>query len=140
MVRPRLAASALCFVLGTSIAGCRTDDRQHQRDGYDNTGSVIPGVTVTASGPALMGVQTAITNVRAVSLPGAAARHIQLSYELAGSPPWFGMPSSCRSALPATVPVQMQVASLQETVTVSGASPVVDVRTRISRTTSPPKC
>jgi hypothetical protein len=28
----------------------------------DNTGAVLPGVTVTATSPALMGVQTAVTN------------------------------------------------------------------------------
>ena len=44
----------------------------------DNTGAVLPGVAVTASGPAIMGVQTAMTNeqgqYRFPSLPPERSR------------------------------------------------------------------
>ncbi len=95
----------------------------------DNTGSVLPGVTVTATGPALMGAQTASTNAEGVyRFPTLPPGIYRLTYELGG----FG--TVARDAIQvqvgftATVAVQMQLASFQETVTVSGASPVIDVQ------------
>jgi hypothetical protein len=94
----------------------------------DNTGGMLPGVTVTAASPALMGVQTAVTNeTGSYRFPAVPPGTYSLTYELAG----FGTVKRegivVNLGFAATVNVQLQVASLQETVTVSGASPVVDV-------------
>jgi hypothetical protein len=95
----------------------------------DNTGAVLPGVTITASGPALMGSQTAITNAegqyRFPTLPPGTYR---LAFALAGFSTVVRESIVVQVGFTATVPVQLSVASLQETVTVSGASPVVDVQ------------
>jgi hypothetical protein len=94
----------------------------------DNTGAVLPGVTVTASSPVLMGVQTALTNesgtYRFPSLPPGTYR---VSYELAGFNAIVREEIVVNLGFTATINVQLQLASLQETVTVSGASPLVDV-------------
>src|SRR5215510_10880630 len=94
----------------------------------DEQGAVLPGVTVTLSGPAVMGTQTAVTNDRgAYRFPAVATGTYQLTFELTG----FAKLSRGAIIVPVrqtiTVDAQMKVASLQETVTVTGASPVVDV-------------
>jgi hypothetical protein len=99
----------------------------------DDTGGMLPGVTVTATSPALMGVQTAVTNESGqYRFPSVPPGTYTLTYELAG----FGNVRRegivVNLGFTATVNVQLQVASLQESVTVSGASPVVDVSSTTS--------
>jgi hypothetical protein len=99
----------------------------------DNTGAVLPGVTVTASSPVLMGVQTAITNEGGnYRFPALPPGTYTLQYELAG----FSQVRREGIVVPlgftATVNVQLQLATLQETVTVTGESPVVDVTSTTS--------
>ena len=95
----------------------------------DNTGAVLPGVTVSATGPALMGTQTAVTNSEGVyRFPTLPPGTYRLAYELSGFATVVRDAIVVQVGFTAGVPVQMQVAGLQETVTVSGASPVVDVQ------------
>jgi hypothetical protein len=94
----------------------------------DNTGGVLPGVTVEASSPALIeGTRTAVTDgsgqYRIVDLrPG--------TYKVTFTLPGFGTQVRDGLQLPAdfalTVSVALSVGALEETVTVTGASPVVD--------------
>jgi len=96
----------------------------------DNTGGVLPGVTVTASSPSMQGVRTDVTNASGdYRFPGIPPGTYRLVYELAG----FGTVNregvNVGLGFTATVNTELNVASLQETVTVSGESPVVDVST-----------
>jgi hypothetical protein len=94
----------------------------------DEQGAVLPGVTVTLSGPAVMGAQTAVTNDRGLyRFPAVASGTYQLTFELAGFAKLTreGIVVLVRQTI--TVDAQMKLASLQETVTVRGESPVVDV-------------
>src|SRR5919108_1737921 len=95
----------------------------------DSTGAVLPGVTITASGPALMGAQTAITNdqgqYRFPALPPGIYR---IQYELSGFTTVVRENIVVNIGFTATLNVQLQVATLAETVTVTGASPVVDTQ------------
>src|SRR5262245_31294306 len=94
----------------------------------DNTGGLLPGVTVTASSPALMGVQTTVTNeTGAYRFPAVPPGTYSLTYELAGFSTVRREGIVVNLGFAATVNVPLQVASLEETVTVTGASPVVDV-------------
>lgn len=94
----------------------------------DNTGAMLPGVTVSAASPSLMGVQTAISNetgnYRFPSLPPGS---YTLTYELAGFSNVRREGLVVNIGFAVTVNVQLQLATLEETVTVTGASPVVDV-------------
>ena len=95
----------------------------------DNTGALLPGVTVTATSPALIVNQTAVTNGQGVyRFPSLPPGEYALKYTLTG----FGTVSRegiiITIGFTATVPVQMSVATLTEVVTVTGASPVVDVK------------
>lgn len=93
----------------------------------DAQGGVLPGVTVTATSPAQIGQLTAVTNEAGIyRFPSVPPGVYALSYELAG----FGAVKrdGIRITLGfnAQVNVELSVASLQETVTVSGESPVID--------------
>ena len=99
----------------------------------DNTGAVLPGVTVTASSPALMGVQTAVTNDQGqYRFPALPIGTYTLNYELGGFSNVRREGIIVPIGFTATVNVQLQLASLQESVTVTGASPVVDVTSTTS--------
>ncbi|MGH9347773.1 MAG: carboxypeptidase regulatory-like domain-containing protein [Vicinamibacterales bacterium] len=93
----------------------------------DNTGAVLPGVTITASSPALIQPQVQITGsdgtYRLIALPPGV---YTLSFDLPGFTTLRR--EGVRVVINQTLPVdaQLQVATLQETVTVTGESPVVD--------------
>lgn len=114
-----LAASAAAQGVGGGIVGTVTDQSQ----------GVLPGVTVTVTGPALMGTRSDVSGAdgtyRIPNLPPGSG--YALVFELSG----FG--SLKRDGIrvdvgfTATINAMLSPASLEETVVVSGASPVVDV-------------
>jgi hypothetical protein len=94
----------------------------------DDQGGVLPGVTVTLSGPNVMGTPTAVTGASGVyRFPAVNTGTYTLKFELAGFAPLVreGIVVPVRQTI--TVDAALKLASLQETVTVSGASPTVDV-------------
>ncbi len=95
----------------------------------DDTGGVLPGVTVTVSGPALMGTQTTVTNDQGqYRFPALNVGTYRLTYELPGFATVIREGIQVSIGFTATVNIQMAVAAVEETVTVTGASPVVDVQ------------
>jgi hypothetical protein len=96
----------------------------------DTSGAVLPGVTVAATSPALIErTRTAVTDgsgqYRLVDLrPGTYA----MSFTLAGFSGVRRDGIELAGSFSATVNVDMRVGSLEETVTVSGESPIVDVQ------------
>ncbi len=96
----------------------------------DATGGILPGVTVEAASPALIEkVRTAVTdaqgNYKIVELrPG--------TYTVTFSLPGFGTYKregiELTSGLTASINAELKVGSLEETVTVSAGSPVVDIQ------------
>ena len=96
----------------------------------DNTGAVLPGVTVTATSPALIQPQVQVTgedgSFRFIALPPGV---YNINFELSGfqSVNREGIRVVINQTL--TVNQQLQVATLQETVTVTGDSPIVDTST-----------
>jgi hypothetical protein len=127
-----IAVGALVFVgaeahaqtLGSSIVGVIKDQ----------SGAVLPGVTVEISSPALIGgSQNIVTNeagqYRAVDLrPGTYT----ISCTLPGFQTVRVEDVVLRASFTATINVEMATAGVEETITVSGASPLVDVRTNVS--------
>src|SRR5262245_4571572 len=93
----------------------------------DSSGGVLPGVTVSASSPSMMGVQTSVTdaggNYRFPALPPGT---YGLMFELPGFNTLKRENIQISMGFTATVNVDLAVASLQETVTVTGNSPVID--------------
>ena len=101
----------------------------------DTSGAVMPGVTVEAASPVLIEkVKSAITDengqYRIVDLrPG--------TYTLTFTLPGFNTIArdgiELQSNFTATINVELSVGTLQESVTVSGASPVVDVQSNVKQ-------
>ncbi len=97
----------------------------------DASGAVLPGVTVEASSPVLIEkVRTVVTDAsgqyRIVELnPG--------TYSLTFSLPGFSLVKrdgiELAGSATLTIPIEMRVGAVEETITVTGETPVVDVQT-----------
>jgi hypothetical protein len=102
----------------------------------DESGGVLPGVTVTATSPALqvpevVGVTNEIGEYRLTPLPiGTYA----VVYSLSGFQSIRRENLRLTAEFVATVDIALKVGALEETVTVSGAAPVVDVSSTGART------
>ena len=93
----------------------------------DAQGAVLPGVTVTATSPSALGAQTAVTsetgNYRFPALPPGTWT---VTYELAGFNTVRREGISLSLGFTANINIELALATLQETVTVTGESPVID--------------
>ncbi len=128
----RVTALGLSVLLAASTAFAQVSATTGSINGTvkDNTGGVLPGVTVTASSPSMQGTRTDVTNASGeYRFPAVPPGTYRLVVELAG----FGSVNregvNVGLGFTATVNIELGVATLQETVTVSGESPVVDVST-----------
>src|SRR6188474_1092432 len=96
----------------------------------DTSGGVLPGVTVNATSPSMMGVQSSVTNSEGMyRFPAIPPGTYALSYELPGFNTLKREGIEIRLGFTAQINVELAVASLQETVTVTGESPVIDTST-----------
>ena len=93
----------------------------------DASGGVLPGVTVTATSPSMIGTQTQVTNengsYRFQAVPPGV---YTVSFDLPGFTGVKREGIEISLGFTANVNVEMTVATLQETVTVTGESPVID--------------
>jgi outer membrane receptor protein involved in Fe transport len=102
----------------------------------DQQGGVLPGVTASLSGPSMMGVQTQVTDAmglyRFVSIPPG---EYKLVFELSGFATLNREGVRLTAGFTATINTQMGVATITESVHVSGESPVVDTQSTVINTT-----
>ena len=95
----------------------------------DSTKAVLPGVSVTLSGPSVMGTPSTVTDANgAFRFPSLAPGDYQLAFELSGFGAVTRTGISVSLGFTATVNIEMTPGAIAETVTVSGASPVVDLQ------------
>ena len=96
----------------------------------DTSGALLPGVTVEAASPVLIEkVRTVVTDgtdqYRIVDLrPGTYS----VTFTLAGFAPVRRQGIDLAGSFTATVNVELKVGAIEETITVSGATPLVDVQ------------
>ncbi len=95
----------------------------------DPSGGVLPGVTVTTTSPALQVPQvTAVTNeVGEYRLAPLPIGTYEVVFEISGFQPIRRQGIQLTVAFTAKVDVQLGLSTVTESVTVSGAAPVVDV-------------
>ena len=124
--------AALIMVLGVGLvpAAAQTGQMFGELVGKvtDDQGGVLPGVTVTLSGPAVMGTMSATTNEHGqYRFPAVNSGTFKLVFRLSGFSELVrdGIVVPVRSTI--TVDTVLKVASLQEAITVTGESPTVDV-------------
>ncbi len=131
-MRHRFASAVIVFSIGVFAAGpvlAQGTTGSINGTATDNTGAIVPGVTVTASGPAIMGTQVALTNEQGqYRFPSLPPGTYKLTFELSGFATLNREAILVSVGFTATVNVQLVVAALQESVTVTGASPVVDTQ------------
>jgi hypothetical protein len=121
-----LAWPAVSFAQTGTIAGTATDD----------TGAVLPGVTVEVTSPALIEkVRTAVTDgtgqYKIVQLPPGT---YAVTFSLGGFNTVRRDNVQLTSDFTATINGVMKVGAVEETITVSGQSPVVDTQSVTQRT------
>jgi hypothetical protein len=102
----------------------------------DEQGAVMPGVTVSIQSPALIGgTRTAVTNSRgSYQFSQLAPGMYTVTFELAGFQTLRMEEVDVRVAVNSTANARLAVAGVEETVTVTGESPVVDVRSSVAAT------
>ena len=119
-------AAIACVVLVPSLASAQAIGGTVT----DATGAVLPGVTVEARSPAL------IEQVRTVTTDGAG-RYLIVALEPGTYTVTFGLSGfstvvregvQLRTGFTATIDTQLSVGDLQETITITGATPVVDIQ------------
>ena len=95
----------------------------------DESGSPLPGVTVTISGPALMGTRSSVTDARGVyRFPALPPGTYTLKAELQGFRDVVNTNVRLTTTTTLTVDLTMQQTTLEEEVTVVAKSPTVDVK------------
>ena len=121
------AVVLLSLGLATSAAAQRTTGQIIGKV-VDESGSVLPGVTVTLRGAGVAGAPTVVTSDTGIyRFPVLPPGTYNLEYAIAG----FGTVK--RDGIPVAVgdvielDITLKVGALEESVTVSGASPVVDL-------------
>jgi hypothetical protein len=125
-----LAATSCALLLATVPAASQDFRGRINGTVTDNTGARLPGVTVTATSPALIQPQVQVTGAdgsfRFLALPPGV---YNVGFELIGfqNVTREGIRVVINQTL--TVDQQLQIATLQETVTVTGESPIVDTST-----------
>ena len=120
-----LAAPAAVLAQTGSIAGQVTDA----------TGGVLPGVTVEATSPALIeGVRTTVTDGAGLyEIEALRPGTYSVTFTLPGFNTFIREGIELTTGFTANVDGQMTVGSIEETVTVSGASPIIDVQNVVSQ-------
>ncbi len=132
------AAIAMALVCTTSAwaqGGGASSTGTIQGRVADGQGAILPGVTVTATSPSALGAQTTTTsdtgNYRFPALPPGS---YTVTYELSGFNTLKREGIELTLGFTANVNVELSLATLQETVTVTGESPVIDTTaTRIQQ-------
>jgi len=129
----RSRTTLLVLVLGAVLSGSAwAQSTQGRLTGLvsDTQGAILPGVTVTATSPSLIGVQSTVTQADGKFLfPALPTGTYKLVFELSGFQKLTREGVQVVLGQTLSVDAQLPLASLSETVTVTGESPVIDVST-----------
>jgi hypothetical protein len=123
------AVSWIWLAMGVALFGQSIGSSTLNGIVTDGTGGALPGVTVTLSSPALQ-----VGHVETTTAPDGNYRFVDLApgtytarFELSGFKPFVREELRLTVGFVARVDATMQVGGIEESVTVSGQSPVVDV-------------
>jgi hypothetical protein len=125
---------AMVFALVALCAASRLASAQQQTGeifgkATDSSSAVLPGVTVTLTSPVLLQPLTAVTSESGTyQFPRLSIGTYAVKFELAGFKTVVNQEIFVNVGFSAQVNAQMGISTVQETITVTGESPIVDTR------------
>ena len=124
-----VAVVALAFLLFTTTASAQTQTGEIFGRVTDRTGAILPGATVTITGDALIRPQsTAAASSGAYRFANLPIGVYSVTFELAGFKRMVRTEVRIQAGFNAEVNGRLELSSVEETVTVTGESPLVDTR------------
>ena len=125
-VRLTLLLTAVALVLpGTALA----QTGAIAGEVTDETGGVLPGVTINATSPAAIDIRTTVTNGQGLyTLTALVPGSYVLEFTLAGFSTVRREGIELSAGFTANIDTQLAVGGVEETVTVTGATPTVDIQ------------
>jgi hypothetical protein len=127
----RRAVFLLCVVVLASVRSAAAQVSTGEIFGKvtDDTGAVLPGVTVTLTSSALIQPETASTAVSgAFRFPNLPIGTYSVAFELTGFKKTIREGIIIQAGFNAEINTKLDLSSVQETVTVTGESPVIDTK------------
>jgi hypothetical protein len=130
------ALTAIAMVLGALPALAQQQTGEIFGKVTDQSGAVLPGVAVTVTAPSLLQPLTAITSESGTfQFPRLDVGIYSVRFELAGFKTVIKEDMRVTVGFSANASTQLGVSAVQETVTVSGSTPVVDTKETGTRQT-----
>jgi hypothetical protein len=134
-VRLSVLLTALALVVSAVPATAQVQTGEIFGRVTDNTGAVLPGTTVTVVGPALIKPMVAITSeTGSYQFPRLPIGTYTVTFDLAGFRRVVREGVRVDIGFSAQINQQMAISTVQEEVTVTGESPVVDTRSTTAKT------
>lgn len=124
----RAAAAALAVLFVPGMASAQLTSEIFGRV-TDSTGGVVPGVTVTLSGPSLITPQSTVSlDSGGYRFPNIPIGLYTVTFELPGFKRFVRENVRVETGFTAEINARLDVSTVEETVTVSAAGPIVDTR------------
>src|SRR3954453_17963465 len=130
-MRVRLIAALAALALVVSVSSVRAQSQTGEIFGKvtDESGAVLPGVAVTITSPVLLQPQTATTSeTGSFQFPRLDVATYTVKFALPGFKTIIKQDIQVTVGFSANLTTQMGVSTVQETVTVTGESPIVDTK------------
>jgi hypothetical protein len=128
-VRAIVLALAAIFAVSGSASAQGQQTGEIFGKATDQSGAALPGVTVTLSGPALLQPQTAVTSETGTyQFPRLNIGTYTVKFELTGFKIVVQQDIIITVGFSAPVNAKLEISTVQETITVTGESPVVSTR------------
>jgi hypothetical protein len=129
-MRFKVVVLALVALFATSaIASAQSQTGEIFGKVTDGSGAVLPGVTVTVTGPVLLQPLTAVTSETGTfNFPRIEIGTYSVKFELAGFKTVVNQGIIVTVGFAAAVNAQLGISTVQETITVTGESPIVDTK------------
>jgi hypothetical protein len=135
-VRATAMAALLALLGGVSPVLAQVQTGEITGRVTDDTGALLPGVTVTISSPVLIQPQAAVSSETGTfRFPLIPIGTYTVKFELPGFKTVVREGILVSIGFTANVNQQLAISTVQETVTVSGESPIVDTRATTAKTT-----
>src|ERR1700730_5332571 len=129
LVRRRGAWLCLLLFAGASAAIAQVSTGEVFGKVTDGTGAVLPGVSVTLSGPSLIQPMAAVSSESgAYRFPSIPIGTYSVAFDIAGFKKYVRSDIIIQAGFNAEINVKLEISTVQETVTVTGESPVVDTK------------